>query len=144
MIRDALFEWWVSVRFAIAWTALKSQSARRGRGCACRFPRSVIRWKVQQLVVEYEAAHVLHSEQKLKKMINTDSHWFRLFVGEYGVSFRHANRRYEVAKHVQHRRMVLFWTSLFRVRLLCLLTKGYDPILWNVDRTPYYQNETGA
>ena len=55
MIRDALFEWWVGVRFAVDWRELRNQSARRGRGCACRFPKSVIRWKVQQLVVEYAA-----------------------------------------------------------------------------------------
>ena len=144
MIRDALFEWWVGVRFAVDWTALRKRSARRGRGCSCRFPKSVLRWKVQQLVVEYAAAHVLHSEQKLTRLINTDSHWFRLFESEYGVSFKQANRRYEVAKHVQHRRIVLFWTSLFRVRQLCLLTFKYDPVLWIFDQTPYYQNETGA
>ena len=113
MIRDALFEWWVSVRFAVDWSALESRTRSRGHQCACRFPKAVIRWKGQQLVVEYAAAHVIHGEQKLKKMINTDGHWFRLFESEYGVSFRQANRRYEVAKHVMHRRMVLFWTSLF-------------------------------
>ena len=40
--------------------------------------------------------------------------------------------------------MELFWVSLFRVRYYILLEKGYDPVLWNFDETPYYQNETGA
>ena len=40
--------------------------------------------------------------------------------------------------------MVLFWISLFRVRKYILLAKGYDPVLWNFDETPYYQNEAGA
>ena len=40
--------------------------------------------------------------------------------------------------------MVRFWLSLFRVRKYILLAKGYDPVLWNFDQTPYYQNEVGA
>ena len=72
------------------------------------------------------------------------AHWRRLFESECGVSFQHANRRCEVARHVHHRRMLLFWTSLFRMRLLSFLAKGYDAILWNFDQTPSYQNESGA
>ena len=94
--------------------------------------------------IEYAASAMLKGEQRLMKMINTDAHWFMLFESEYGVSFKHANRRYEVAQHVRRRRMELFWISLHRVRKYILLAKGYDPVLWNFDQTPYYQNEVGA
>ena len=77
-------------------------------------------------------------------MISTDVHWLRFLGSEYGVSFRQANRRYEVGRHLRHRRMELFWISLNRVRKYILLEKGYDPVLNNFDQTPYYQNEAGA
>ena len=87
---------------------------------------------------------MLHGEKKMKKNIKPDSHWFALLESQYGFSFKNANRRYEVARHVRHLRMALFWVSLFRVRKYILLVHGYDPVLWNFDETPYYQNEAGA
>ena len=33
---------------------------------------------------------------------------------------------------------------MFRVRKYILLAQGYDPVLWNFDETPYYQNAAGA
>ena len=77
-------------------------------------------------------------------MVKPDSHWFALLESQYGFSFKNANRRYEVARHVRHLRMALFWVSLFRVRKYILLVHGYDPVLWNFDQTPYYLNEAGA
>ena len=87
---------------------------------------------------------MLNGERKRQNMIKTDGHWLALLESQYGFSFKHANRRYEVARHVRHLRMVLFWISLFRVRKYILLEKGYDPVLWNFDEPPYYQNEVGA
>ena len=144
MTRDALWEWWAGIRFAIDWSALARANNRKGHKCLCRFPKAVIRWKVQQLVIEWVAAQLLSGERNLLKTINTDAHWFALYESEYGLSFKHANRRYEVQEHVWKRRMEIFWWSLFKVRKFILLLKKYDPVLWNADQTPYYQNEVGA
>ena len=79
---------------------------------------------------------MLNLERRMQRLVKTDGHWFALLESQYGFSFKHANRRYEVAKHVRHLRMVLFWISLFRVRKYFLLEKGYDPVLWNYDEPP--------
>ena len=99
---------------------------------------------MQQLVIDWVAAQMLSGEKNLLKTINTDAHWFPLFESEYGLSFKHANRRYEVQEHVRKRRMEIFWVNLFKVRKFIQLTQGYDPVLWNFDQTPYYQDEVGA
>ena len=80
----------------------------------------------------------------LRNNFCSDAQWFALFESECCVSFTHANRLYEVVRHVRHLRQVLFWISMFRVRKYILLAQGYEPVLWNFDETPYYQNAAGA
>ena len=67
MIREELWQWWTSVRFAIDCSALATQNNAKGRKCLCRFPKSVIRWEVEQMQVEYTAAAMLRGEEKLMK-----------------------------------------------------------------------------
>ena len=62
MIRDALWEWWAGIRFAIDWKALATANNQKGHKCLCRFPKSVIRWKVQQLGIEWVASKMLSGE----------------------------------------------------------------------------------
>ena len=78
------------------------------------------------------------------KMLDPTPHWFALYENDYFISFKNANRGYEVALHVRKLRMELFWTSIYRLRYYILLEKGYEPAIWNFDQTPYYQNEAGA
>ena len=143
-IRDALFEWWIQIRFAVDWTELAKHNNAKGKKCLCRFPRAVIRWKVDQLLAEYAASVFIAGSKKAMRMMNVTSRWLACFENEYGVSFRQANRRYEVSRTVRKQRMEICWANLFRVRQYILLEKNYDPVPWNFDQTPYYQNETGA
>ena len=144
LLRDGIHRWFVGLRFSIDWKALAQQNNAKGRKCLCRFPKSLVRWKSEQLQVEYTLATMLSGDEKPPRIIKLDAHWFARFENQYGFSFKRANRRFEVARHVRHLRMCLFWISLFRVRKYICLVSGYDPVLWNFDETPDYQNECGA
>ena len=99
---------------------------------------------MEQMQTEHAAAAMLNGERTLLRLVRLDAHWFAPFEFQYGFSFKQANRRYEVSREVRHVRMVIFWCSLFRVRKYFLLEKGCDPVLWNFDETPFYENEVGA
>ena len=62
----------------------------------------------------------------------------------YGLSFRKANRKYEVPRHVQKERLEIFWVTLFTIRFFISRVLGYDPIIVNFDQSPFHNNETGS
>ena len=62
----------------------------------------------------------------------------------YGLSFRKANRKYEVPRHVQKERLEIFWVTLFTIRFFIFRVFGYDPIIVNFDQSPFHNNETGS
>ena len=57
---------------------------------------------------------------------------------------RVANRRYKAPKWVVGERLRLWWITLTRLRLLCLLIFGYDLEMENFDQSPFHNNEVGA
>ena len=144
VVRDGVFEWFVSLRFAIDWEVHAGNNLQKRKKLLGRFPKSPVRWKVTQLQAEYVAAALINGERRLLKAINTDAHWFALFENEYGVSFKMANRRYEVARHVMHKRLEIMWTSNARIMYYIFLEKGYYPTIINFDQSPFYMNEVGA
>ena len=66
-----------------------------------------------------------------------DSNWISRFEQEYGCKFKKANRRYEVSRDVRTVRHEIGWIDVFRVRYLCLLCNGYDPVQNNMDQSPH-------
>jgi hypothetical protein len=76
--------------------------------------------------------------------ITPDSHWFKRWAEDYGLSMRMANRKYAVPRNVLKERLEIFWVSLFRMRYFILLVFGYDPRIENWDQSPFHHNETGA
>ena len=101
-----------------------------------RFPRSVLRAKVYQLLTDYAYASLLNGVK-----VNTfvpDARWFRDWQAEYGLSMRKPNRRYQVPKSVLMERLEIFWLNLLRLRLLMKLLLGYEPQLENFDQSPYH------
>ena len=67
-VRQALWDWWCGVRFAVDWKALATHNNAKGRKCLCRFPKSLIRWKVHQLQAEYAAAAMLKGDTATAKV----------------------------------------------------------------------------
>ena len=57
---------------------------------------------------------------------------------------RAVNRKFHVPRRVLKQMLEVFWTTLFRIRQLAVLALGYEPILLNVDQSPYHHNETGS
>lgn len=143
LIRQALFEWWSSIRHAIDWKQLIAENRSRGRKKAlARFPRSVLLLKLNQLLEEHAHACLLNG--KPVQSFTPNSHWWRRWEDEYGLSMRAANRKYQVPRHVLKERLEIFWVNLFRLRLFIRLQFGYDPLLLNFDQSPFHHNETGA
>ena len=75
LIRRALYEWWSSIRYAIDWKQLAENRRSRGKKHLARFPRSVLRVKVNQLQADQAAASILHGVRVLT--LQPTSWWFR-------------------------------------------------------------------
>ena len=142
LVRQALYEWWSSIRYAIDWKQLAENRRSRGKKHLARFPRSVLRLKLLQLLADHAGACLLNSRPV--QTVDPTSWWFRRWEEEYGLSMRFANRKYAVPRHVQKERMEIFWVVLFRVRLFIFLKFGYDPLILNWDQSPFHHNESGS
>ncbi len=142
LIRRALYEWWSSIRYAIDWKQLVENRRSRGKKHLARFPRSVLRVKLNQLQADQATASILQGVRVVT--IKPDSWWFRRWEEEFGLSMRQANRKYAVPRYVQKERMEIFWIVLFRVRLFIFMVFGYDPWILNWDQSPFHHNESGA
>ena len=98
--------------------------------------------KLEELLREYAYACILNGARV--QTITPDSHWFARWQEDYGLSLRKANRKFAVPREVLKVRLELFWVSLFRLRKLAKLCLGYEPDMWNFDRSPYHHNESGS
>ena len=142
LIRQQLYEWWTGIRYAIDWKQLIQSRRSRGKKNLARFPRAIIILKTQQLLEEHAYACLL-SGQRVQSF-RPDSAWLARWMGEYGVSLRKANRKYQVPRHVLKERLEIFWVNLFRLRFFLLRILGYDPLILNFDQSPFHHNETGS
>jgi hypothetical protein len=142
LIRDALYEWWVGVRYAIDWKKLIADRRSRGMKSLARFPRSILRAKVYELLGTL--AHACLVAGQPVQTVNVDGWWFKRWEETFGLSMRRANRKYQVPRHVVKERVEIFLVVLFRIRLFILLVFGYDPVIENWDQSPFHHNETGA
>ena len=145
LVRQELYHWWCSIRYAIDWTQLIAENRSRGgtrKKNLARFPRSILLFKVWQLETDYAHASLLSGVQI--RCFQPDYWWLARWQEDYGLSMRKANRKYSVPRAVQKERMELFWVSLFRIRLFISLKFGYEPAIFNFDQSPYHHNETGS
>ena len=143
LCRQELYEWFASIRYAIDWKKVIAENRSQGlQKNLARFPRSIMKVKVLQLLREHAQACILNGLPV--QTFKPDSWWFARWQEDYGLSLRQANRKYQVPRHVLKQRLELFWISLFRVRQLAVLVFGYEPVLFNFDQTPYHHNESGS
>ena len=141
-VREALYEWFSGIRYAIDWTQMIAENRSRGKKHLARFPLSLLKLKVQQLLQDYTYACLLNGVPAVTFI--ADSWWFRRWEEDYGLSMRLANRKYAVPRHVIKERLDIFWCNLFRIRKFIILAFGYDPLLLNFDQSPFHHNETGS
>jgi hypothetical protein len=107
-----------------------------------RFPRSVLKVKVQGLLADHAYACLLNGQPA--QSFKPDGWWFRRWEESYGLSMRKANRKYAVPRKVVKERLEIFWVSLFRIRYFIFLVFGYDPLIQNWDQSPFHHNESGS
>ena len=141
LVRRQLYEWWSGLRHAIDWRTLIADRRSRGKKHLARFPRSLVLLKVQSLLQDHAYASLMSGTQ-VKSFI-PDGWWLNRWQEEYGLSFKKANRKYEVPKWMQKERLEVFWVTLFTLRLVIHKLFGYDPIIVNFDQSPFHNNETG-
>ena len=143
LIRQELYEWWSSIRYAIDWKQLVADNRSGGlKKNLARFPRSILVYKVNQLLQEHAHACLLNGQPV--QSFRPSSWWFRRWEEDYGLSMRAANRKYQVPRHVLKQRLEIFWVNLFRLRLFVFIAFGYDPVIYNFDQSPFHHNETGS
>ena len=142
-IRKRLYEWFLSVRYSIDWDAINKRARNNGRKKAMgRFPRAILKAKVQQFQLEY-------AEESLKRGVKVSlftprSRWFSEWEKEYGLCMKQPNRKYKCSKELLGQRLQAFWITVFRIRAFILALFGYDPDMENFDQTPYHKNESGS
>lgn len=142
-VRQALFEWFASVRYAVDWTALAKGVAPQSRRKAIgRFTRSLVRSKALELLQVY-------AREKLMRGIATNgvqfnSTWFRGWEAEYGLAMKAPNRKFKVSREVMAERLCIGWENVYRLRAFVLEHKKYDPEMENWDQTPLHNNEGGS
>ena len=62
------------------------------------------------------------------------------FLAEYRLSQRCPNRK----RWILAERLRIFWIVVHSVRQLILLVFGYDPMMRNIDQSPFHKNEAGS
>jgi hypothetical protein len=59
--------------------------------------------------------------------------WFLRWRREYQVSLRLPNRRWKVKAWILHERLAITWLNVIRLRRLCYLAFGYEPVVEGFD-----------
>ena len=121
-----MFEWFMAMRYSIDWEAVRgSLRSRGGKKCLARFTRQLVRQKAQQLLTDYVRECLVQGQ--VVQGVKLTSRWFSHWQAAYGLCMRKANRKYKVPRAVMAERLRIGWTSVARVRALCLFVNGYDP-----------------
>ena len=129
-VRDALYQWFVSVRYSVDWKVCEGKARSSGQPkCLARFTRALLRQKVKQLVIDYCSQCLLRGQKPTT--FQPTARWFSGWQREYGLSVRKPNRKHKVPKAVMVERSEIGLLNVTRVRDLCLAVHGYDPEIQN-------------
>lgn len=142
-LRQALYEWFASIRYSVDWRAVSEGIVPQLRHkCIGRFTRAMVKAKAQQLLKVYLRECLLRGAKA--EGVQLRSRWFREWEAEYGLNMKKPNRKYKVPRAVMATRLEIGWLNVARVRALCLHCHGYEPDLENWDQTPFHNNEGGS
>ena len=75
---------------------------------------------------------------------DTTAKWVKQCLSKLRLTSRKPNRKFKVRREVLKERLFYSWTSLAKLRKACLILRGYDPEMRNIDKSPFHQNETGG
>ena len=118
-VRDALYQWFVSIRYSVDWKACEGKARSSGQPkCLARFTRGLLRQKIKQLMFDYCSQCLVRG--KRPPTFQPTARWFSGWQREYGLSMRKPNRKYKVPKAVMAERLEIGWLNVARVRALCV------------------------
>ncbi len=143
-LRQALFEWWSSIRHSVDWKMIKSglRSTQREPAKIARFTQSMLQTKALELMSEYVTQQLRIGQRPAA--VELRSRWWASWRKEYGLSMRYPNRKYKCPLPVLEERLERGWLNVFRVRAACVLLNEQDPEMENFDQSPFHHNETGS
>ena len=108
----------------------------------CRFPKLAFKVKAQMLYQEY-IIECLHRGIQ-PETVDINDRWVDDWLHEHRLSQRKPNRKWKVSRPVLMQRLRIFWIMIYKLRKLVILFKGYDPVMRNLDQSPFHLNEAGS
>lgn len=127
-VREALFQWFVDIRGAVAG----------------RLPHKIVLAQARLLLDKYVSSSLEHGHAPRVPKLN--SCWLNRWRTTYGVSFRKPNRRYKMSRKGILQRLEIFWLNNVRVRHFASRMLGVDPgsHVDNADQKGWFMNHQGS
>ena len=126
MLRDALWDWFVSVRSAVA----------------ARIPAKVVLLKAKQIATEM-VKHMRTAGCFIDLPV-LDKHWLYRWKRDFRVSLRKPNTKYKCSRAVLRDRLRAMWLTNVRVRALAWFALGIDITIYGWDQKGIFMNEAGS
>ena len=126
MLRDALWEWFVSVRGAVA----------------ARIPSKVVLLKAKQ--VANEIVKHMQTSGYFIDLPKLDKNWLYRWKKEFRVSLRKPNTKYKCSRSVLRARLRAMWLTNVRIRALAWFAVGIDMTIYGWDQKGIFMNEAGS
>jgi hypothetical protein len=141
-VRENVYEWFVAMRYSIAWRKYNAAVRSCGRYKAMgRFPMALY-YKAKQFSQDY--LRICFVSGIRPAGVEIAWKWLKRWQVEYGLRMRAPNRKFKVAKEVLEERLTIWWLNLARVRALCQEVRNYDTEMENWDQIPFRHNEIGS
>ena len=129
-VREGLFMWYNIIRHSVDMKIM------------CRFPKLAFKVKANQLYQEYLLCCLNLGENP--EHVNINDRWINDWLRENRLTDRKPNRKWKVSRPVLAERLKIFWITIYKLRKLFLLARGYDPHMRNLDQSPFHMNEAGS
>ena len=124
--RDALFQWFVDIRAAVA---------------ARISPRLVT---MKAMAMCEQALAEMRRTGAYSQLPSITSKWLYGWKQQFGISFRKPNAKFKCSRAVLERRLRAMWLTNIRVRALATLVFGHDLPMLGFDQKGLHMNETGS
>ena len=107
-----------------------------------RFPKLAFKVKANQLYQEYILCCLDLGEEP--ENVDITDRWVDDWLRDKRLTHRQPNRKWKVSRRVLAERLKFFWITIYKLRKLILMEKGYDPQMRTLDQSPFHMNEAGS
>ena len=126
MLREALFDWFLSVRASVA----------------ARIPPKLVMHKAKMIATEMLGE--MRRTGQFVRLPVIDRKWLSRWKRDYGISLRKPTKRYKVKRSVLVGRLRAMWLTNVRIRALALVCLGFDLPIYGFDQKGIFMNEAGS